>query len=113
MWPHYGPNKSVVLVPETEGKLSGINEITVGESSPEKAGVGGSIPSLATMFSSTYQRSLPRSCSILFQFHIRGLSVFALQNGLVAGDCNAPNALFLPFRLELSQSGSGIDRVQP
>jgi hypothetical protein len=29
------------------------------ESSPEKAGVGGSIPSLATTFSNTYRRSAP------------------------------------------------------
>ena len=37
------------------------------EYSPEKAGVGGSIPSLATIFSSTYVLSKTRFCSILFQ----------------------------------------------
>ncbi len=35
--------------------------------SPEKAGVGGSIPSLATMFSATYVRPQLSFCSILFQ----------------------------------------------
>ena len=37
------------------------------ERSPEKAGVGGSIPSLATIFSSTYVAHKNRFCSILFQ----------------------------------------------
>jgi hypothetical protein len=35
--------------------------------SPEKAGVGGSTPSLATMFSITYFCSQPSFCSNLFQ----------------------------------------------
>jgi hypothetical protein len=39
------------------------------ERSPEKAGVGGSIPSLATLFSITYISALSQICSILFQFH--------------------------------------------
>ena len=37
------------------------------ERSPEKAGVGGSTPSLATMFSIICVRPQPRFCSILFQ----------------------------------------------
>jgi hypothetical protein len=37
----------------SEAKPLRINNIVSGESSPEKAGVGGSIPSLATMFSTT------------------------------------------------------------
>ena len=37
------------------------------ERSPEKAGVGGSIPSLATFFSITYSHPKPQFCSILFQ----------------------------------------------
>jgi hypothetical protein len=37
------------------------------ERSPEKAGVGGSTPSLATMFSITCIRPQPYFCSILFQ----------------------------------------------
>ena len=36
-------------------KSSGINQMTLAVSGPEKAGVGGSIPSLATIFSVTYQ----------------------------------------------------------
>jgi len=36
-------------------KANGMNQIAMNESSPEKAGVGGSIPSLATMFSNTYR----------------------------------------------------------
>ena len=38
------------------------------ESSPEKAGVGGSIPSLATTFSNTYRPSTPGFGSNWFQF---------------------------------------------
>ena len=38
------------------------------ERSPEKAGVGGSIPSLATMFSITYRHSIPGFGSNWFQF---------------------------------------------
>ena len=41
---------------------------------PEKAGVGGSIPYLATMFSTSYSKSKPQVCSILFQFHNPGSS---------------------------------------
>src|SRR5438128_2213997 len=37
------------------------------ERSPEKAGVGGSIPSLATTKSTTYKLCLCQTCSILFQ----------------------------------------------
>jgi hypothetical protein len=37
------------------------------ERSPEKAGVGGSIPSLATMFSITYKHSETSFHSISFQ----------------------------------------------
>jgi len=35
--------------------------------SPEKAGVGGLTPSLATIFSTTYKPSISQTCSILFQ----------------------------------------------
>ena len=38
------------------------------ERSPEKAGVGGSIPSLATMFSITCKVPTPRFGTIWFQF---------------------------------------------
>jgi hypothetical protein len=50
-----------------ESKVNGINQITTAECHPEKAGVGGSIPSLATMFSITYSHRQPCVCSILFQ----------------------------------------------
>ena len=38
------------------------------DSSPEKAGVGGSIPSLATLFSDTYRHSISGFGSNWFQF---------------------------------------------
>ena len=41
-------------------KAREITELRMGESGPEKAGVGGSIPSLATMFSMTYSHPLLR-----------------------------------------------------
>ena len=49
-------------------KANRISYITMVESSPEKAGVGGSIPSLATLFSKTYRHSIPRFGSNWFQF---------------------------------------------
>jgi hypothetical protein len=49
------------------GKSGGISQLRLGESSPEKAGVGGSIPSLATMFSTAYKASLRHFHSISFQ----------------------------------------------
>jgi len=47
-----------------EAMVNKFNEIRFGEASPEKAGVGGSIPSLATTSPSTENQSLggPRSC---------------------------------------------------
>ena len=48
-----------------------ISQMRMADSSPEKAGVGGSIPSLATMFSITYRPVKPPVCSILFQFHMQ------------------------------------------
>ena len=39
----------------------------MGDYSPEKAGVGGSIPSLATMFPITYKPSIPNLASICVQ----------------------------------------------
>ena len=49
-------------------KINGINQIGSAERHPEKAGVGGSSPSLATTFSISYKYPLPSFCSILFQF---------------------------------------------
>jgi hypothetical protein len=54
MWSRCGSNKPMVKAVETTGRLSGINKIGTADYSPEKAGVGGSIPSLATMESTTY-----------------------------------------------------------
>ena len=48
-----------------------INQMTMADSSPEKAGVGGSIPSLATTFSIAYSHPEHSVCSILFQFQIQ------------------------------------------
>jgi hypothetical protein len=44
-----------------------MNEMALPESSPEKAGVGGSIPSLATTFSIAYSFAFTSVCSISFQ----------------------------------------------
>ena len=49
-------------------KASRIIQLTMNESSPEKAGVGGSIPSLATTFSNTYRPSTASFGSNWFQF---------------------------------------------
>ena len=50
---------------ETKNWLNqfGVNDLKVGDISPEKAGVGGSIPSLATMFSIVYRPSQNGSCA--------------------------------------------------
>ena len=56
------------------------------ERSPEKAGVGGSIPSLATLFSGSYRLPLPLFCSILFQFHTQGLPVFVSKLDRIGGE---------------------------
>jgi hypothetical protein len=60
-----------------------LNHLTQSVSSPEKAGVGGSIPSLATTFLRTYAHPKSETCSILFQKQFqarRGLSPFLEQN---------------------------------
>ena len=44
-----GSNNSVVFRRENQGNLRGMKELDMAGISPEKAGVGGSIPSLATM----------------------------------------------------------------
>ena len=48
------------------------------ERSPEKAGVGGSIPSLATMFSTTYSH-LRQFVPLVFQNLIQGSSKLAFE----------------------------------
>src|SRR5215469_15838061 len=49
-------------------RINKINNLQLWDCGPEKAGVGDSIPSLATTFSITYSHSKPSVCSILFQF---------------------------------------------
>jgi len=63
-------------------KANGINQIGTAERHPEKAGVGGSIPSLATMFSISYSHPQPQVCSILFQFQIQACRSLS-RNGTV------------------------------
>ena len=45
---------------ESMVNFRGMKEIPTEEYSPEKAGVGGSLPSLATMFSTSYRHSKQR-----------------------------------------------------
>ena len=77
------------------GNISGL---TV-ERSPEKAGVGGSSPSLATMFSVVYRLPLPRICSILFQIPYHGLPGFA---SFSVGPCGGEE-----LKLKTPQAGAG------
>jgi hypothetical protein len=49
-------------------RINQIKGMTMADPSPEKAGGGGSIPSLATTFSNTYSRSNPSLGSNWFQF---------------------------------------------
>ncbi len=55
-----GPNLLPLQVPLAQTLLLISNHLAVSISSPEKAGVGGSIPSLATMFSISYRPSESR-----------------------------------------------------
>jgi hypothetical protein len=52
------------------------------ERSPEKAGVGGSIPSLATTFSNTYRDSIPGFGSNWFQFWSADRCLFQSRQAL-------------------------------
>jgi len=70
-------------------KANRINQLTLGDIRPEKAGVGGSIPSLATTFSNTYRFSLPRFCSILFQSSCSILAALSERAGHSKLPCNA------------------------
>jgi hypothetical protein len=62
-----GSNNSALGKQENGWKFRGVKKISAGEASPEKAGVGGSIPSLATMFSMTYSHSKMWFHSVSFQ----------------------------------------------
>ena len=63
-----GSNNSAVCRQESVENFRGMKGIPTEEYSPEKAGVGGSIPSLATTKSIAYTPTEPLVCSILFQF---------------------------------------------
>jgi len=52
---------------EKDDKIRDCNQLALGDYSPEKAGVGGSIPSLATIFSTTYKPLIPQLRSKTFQ----------------------------------------------
>jgi len=65
----------VVYDSKIVGMDSRINQITMADISSEKAGVGGSIPSLATMFSTTYKPAKNGLRSITF--HKSGTSASA------------------------------------
>jgi len=56
---HYCSNNKVGKVVKSREKVNGINQMRMAVSSPEKAGVGGSIPSLATMDSTIYTPLFP------------------------------------------------------
>ena len=49
-------------------KAKWFNKMRAADRCPEKAGVGGSIPSLATMFSSSYRHSKSQFHSVSFQY---------------------------------------------
>ncbi len=51
----------------------------MGDYSPEKAGVGGSIPSLATLFSTTYEHPSHQFVPLVFQNLIQGSSKLAFE----------------------------------
>ena len=51
LWVHFGSNWRAQTKEKDEDKSCNYNGLGLGDYSPEKAGVGGSIPSLATMFS--------------------------------------------------------------
>ena len=66
-------------------KDSRISQMRMADSSPEKAGVGGSIPSLATTFSKNYGHFKTDFHSVSFQnFSSAGMRQ---RNKAVLGDC--------------------------
>ena len=67
-------------------KVNRINEMKTADRGPEKAGVGGSIPSLATTFSNTYSRSKTEFHSVSFQ-KLFGLSRLASRVRPVLSYC--------------------------
>jgi hypothetical protein len=82
----------------------GMKQIPTEEYSPEKAGVGGSIPSLATLFSTTCGPSGQRFHSISFQNH--GAGRFASCEKRLAGDpaCRLSIRLSFGGQIRVEQS---------
>jgi hypothetical protein len=74
------------------------------ERSPEKAGVGGSIPSLATTFSNTYRHSTPGFGSNWFQFQPADTvsNVVSVRQSIT--DCNSliPSSALISSEFELA-----------
>jgi hypothetical protein len=66
-----GSNNSMVCRRESMDIFRGMKDLPTEEYSPEKAGVGGSIPSLATMFSITYDHLSSTGCPIVSQFRFQ------------------------------------------
>src|SRR5690349_9690538 len=62
-----GSNNSAVCRCKNLVNIRGMKDLPTEEYSPEEAGVGGSIPSLATKFSTTYQACQSPTCSTPFQ----------------------------------------------
>jgi hypothetical protein len=60
-----GPINPAKMGVRTTIKGKDCSYLGLGDYSPEKAGVGGSTPSLATIFSITYKRSKVQSCHTL------------------------------------------------
>jgi hypothetical protein len=78
------------------------------ERSPEKAGVGGSIPSLATTFSNTYRPSTPGFGSNWFQFQPADTvsKVVSVRQSIT--DCNSliPSSALISLSMKLFQMPS-------
>ena len=79
-----GSNNSVVFRRENQGNLRGMKELDMAGISPEKAGVGGSIPSLATMSfkelhaSPSIKRQPWSPNGVQTQKHSRGIHCFSI-----------------------------------
>jgi hypothetical protein len=78
-----------------------LNHLAVSVSSPEKAGVGGSIPALATMFSTAYKAPLRRFHSISLQNHgARGSSRLEMPECTGVASLSIPPFVFFATALD-------------
>jgi hypothetical protein len=87
---------------KTKVKVNQVNELAMGDASPEKAGVGGSIPSLATMFSTAYKALTQHFHSISFQNY--GAGRFA-SSGML--ECSGVAALSIRCCQSLGTANKG------